>query len=455
MRKNRLTSTPWRREPRTTWKLACKSVVVALVIAAARGCPAGLAQQAETVTIERALQIARESNLDILAARQELEIARGRLVEASYPNRFNPEVGAEAGRRRLGGGRGATDFGVSLSQELEVGGQRGKRLGEARINLDRVEQLIRDQVRLVEADLKKAFFTALNRRQRLDLFRRVEDLNRRLRDASSARVRAGEVPVMEANLAEIRLGQSRKDTLGAERDHAVAILALKQLLSVRPEVSLEPSGDLRFSPSTYDFGDVLACATRTRPDLLAGQREVARVAADAALTRRLVIPNPTIEGFYREEGGAEGRDRIAGGGIRIPLPVFDRRQAELVALAGRRTQARLEVDRTRGAIEQEVAEALRAYESARQESAIFEQDVLARADENFGFIETAFREGKIDLLQLIVVQNDLVAAQFSYLDSLTNLRLAQVDLERAVGVETLEGLGNEHSVSHSAATQAD
>ncbi len=155
--------------------------------------------------------------------------------------------------------------------------------------------------------------------------------------------------------------------------------------------------------------------------------------AEAALTRRLRIPNPTVEGFYREEPGLEGSERIAGGGIRIPLPLFDRRQGELIALAGRRQQAQLEVDATERTVEQEVAGALQDYEAARREVEIFEQDILARAEENFRFIEAAYRAGKIDFLQLVVVQNDLVGAQLSYVDSLAAFRSAEVDLERAVG----------------------
>jgi cobalt-zinc-cadmium efflux system outer membrane protein len=59
--------------------------------------------------------------------------------------------------------------------------------------------------------------------------------------------------------------------------------------------------------------------------------------------------------------------------------------------------------------------------------------VLGRVDENFGFIETAYRAGKIDLFQLVVVQNDLVSAQLSYLDALARFRQSEVDLERAIG----------------------
>ena len=164
---------------------------------------------------------------------------------------------------------------------------------------------------------------------------------------------------------------------------------------------------------------------------MAAGREVDRVDAERTLTRRLAVPNPTIEAFYRKEDIEP--NRIAGAGIRIPLPVFDRRQGELVALAGRQTQAHFEVDATLRRIEQEVAESLQHYEAAGRALAVFEHDVLTRVDENFGFIETAYRAGKIDLFQFVVVQNDLVTAQLSYVDALAASARAEVDLEHAIG----------------------
>jgi outer membrane protein, heavy metal efflux system len=395
---------------------------------------------AEPLPLDRALALAHSQNTEILAAQQEIDMARGRLVKAEYPNRFNPEIGGEGGQRRLGAGGSGADYGVALSQEIEVAGQRGKRIEAARANLERVEQLVRDRTRLVDAEVKRTFFAALARRRRRDLLQRVEVLNRRVRDASQARVKAGESPAMEANLAEIRFGQSRKETLVAEKDYTVALLDLKRLLNLAPEAALDPSGDLHAWPTAHVLETLVARATKGRPDLLASQREVERVDAETMLTRRLIIPNPTLEGFYREEAGLEGSERIMGGGLRIPLPVFDRRQGELVALAARRRQAQFEVDGTLRTVEKEVANAFQSYEAARREVEIFERDILGRAEENFRFIETAYRAGKIDFFQFIVVQNDLVGAQLSYVDSLAAFREAEVNLERAVGAPLATGV---------------
>lgn len=391
------------------------------------------------LTLPEALRLARARNPGLRGALQEVEIARGRLVKARYPSQFNPIVGGEVGHREQNepGESGSTrDVAVTLSQEIEVVGQRSARIREAEQAVARAEAQGRDRERLLDSEVKASFFHVLAAARRLELVRGTERLTRRVRDAAGERVRAGEVPPLEENLAAIRLGQARKETYATEAEKEAALLALRRLLDYAPDAPLEPVGELRTSTKAIVLEDALARALAARPDLAAAGREVERVDAERSLTRRLAFPNPTLEGFYREE--EFGPDRIAGGGISIPLPLFDRRQGELVALAAQHSQARAQVDALRRAIEQEVGESFRRYEAAARTLAAFEEDVVARVDKSFGLIETAYEAGKIDLFQLIVVQNDLVTAQLSYLDALAGFREAEVALEQAMGV-SLDG----------------
>lgn len=403
--------------------------------------PVARGRAAEPLTLERALQIAREHNPELLAARQDLDIARGRLVKSRYWNQFNPQIEGGAAQRHFDGGGSRVQPSGGLSLELEVAGQRGKRIEEAERNLARVEAEIANTERLVLAQVKEASYQTLYLERRLQLFRQVEELNRRLRDASGERFRSGEVSKLEANLAVVRYSQSRKDTLAADRDHRNAVRTLERLLGRDPLGTLEISGDLGAHPSvTASVGDLLETALRVRPDLHARDAEIRRVEAETALTKRLIVPNPTLRGGYEEETESLGsRDRIIGGAISIPLPVFDRRQAELTALAGQRTQATYNRSGTALTVQAEVRDAYRSYEAAAEAVQVFEADAVSRIAENFRFVETAYREGKIDLLQLVVVQNDLVSAQFSYLDSLWDYWLARTALERAVGQPVEQG----------------
>ncbi len=390
----------------------------------------------EALTIELAVETALEHNPDLLAIRQEVEVARGRQVRSQLFNRFNPSLNGQAWNRNNPGSGNEADFQVTLSQEVEVAGQRGLRREAAARNVSRVEAQVKDRERLITGQVKRAFFRALTLKKRLELRREIEKLNRRIRDASKARFEAGVAPIMESNLAEIRYGQSRKETFVAEASFRNALVNLRRLLGWEPDRAIELDGQLRNSPRAVPLPDLLQIAQAQRPDLLAAKREVARVKAAMDLTRRLIVPNPTFQGFYQTETeGPEGASKLMGGGISIPLPVFDRKQGELVTQGGELNRGRHQMMAVTRNIEREVETAFQAYEAARRSVEVFEAEVLDRIEENFRFIEIAYREGKIGLLQLIVVQDDLITAQLSYVDSLGQFRVAEANLEQAVGGE--------------------
>lgn len=413
--------------------VACRTLAGTLIFLASPGI-ATLASSAEAITLDRALEQARAGNPELLAARQELELARGRLVRARYWNQFNPEIEGGAGQRHFDGGGSNVQPFASLSLEVEVAGQRGKRIDEAERNLARVEAEIADVERRVLSEVGGTFYRGLYLIRRLGLFREIEELNRRLRDASSERFRAGEVAKTEANLAVVRYSQSRRETLSAERDLANTRRGLERLLGIEPSAAIQLDGSLTTKDRQLDIETLLQTALEARPDLHAREGEMARVDAETALVKRLIVPNPTLSLVYDGETEAAGtRDRTIGGAISIPIPVFDRNQAELTALAGTRARATYQRDATELAIKAEVGDAYRAYEAALESVRVFEADAVDRVTESFRFIETSYREGKIDLLQLIVVQNDLVGAQLSYLDSLWDYWAAHVALESAVG----------------------
>lgn len=397
-------------------------------------CQSYLAYAAESLTVEQAVETALETNPDLLAARQELEVARGRKVNAFLFNRFNPNVNGQVWNRKNPGSGNATDSQVMLSQEVEVAGQRGLRREEAVRNVSQVEAQVKNRERLITGEVKRAFFQALTLEKVLKLRKEIETLNRRIRDASRARFKAGVIPIMEYNLAEIRYGQARKETLVAQASIRNKMVDIRRLLGWEPDRSIELDGQLRNPPQRVPLPDLLQRAQSQRPDLLAARREVARVEAAINLTRRLILPNPTFQGFYSTETeGADGSSKLLGGGITIPFPVFNRKQGELVTQGGELNRGRHQVVSVMRNIEQEVKTAFQAHEAARQSVEVFEAEVLERIDENFRFVEMAYREGKIGLLQLIVVQDDLIVAQLSYVNSLGQYREAEVNLAQAIG----------------------
>lgn len=393
---------------------------------------------AETLTVEQAVAIALQRNPDLLAARQELEIARARVVKARYLNQFNPQVeaGASQAHFQFSPGGNEAQPAASVSLELEVAGQRGKRIEEADQNLARAGANVADAERRTKARAEYAFYQAVYLRQRLELMQQIEDLNLRLRDASMVRFHSGETPKLEANLAAVRYDQSRRTTLLARRDYENGLRAVQRVLGMLPRGAIELSGSLSHHAPEVEPERALQLAMVNRPDLRAHDYEIKRITADVALTRRLIIPNPIITGFAERTADAPGQFiRVLGGSVGFSIPLFDHKQAELTALHGQLRRASYERTAVRLTIEQQVRDALAAYDAAREVVQLFESDAVGRIQESFGLIEGSYSAGKTGLIELIVAENDLVATDSSYLDALWDCEVARIGVEAAVGLD--------------------
>jgi outer membrane protein TolC len=307
---------------------------------------------------------------------------------------------------------------------------------EADQNLGRVKAEVADAERLTRARAEYAFYQTIYLRERLELMQRIEELNLRLRDASMVRFHAGEAPKLEANLAAVRYDQSRKATIFARRDYEDGLRMVQRVLGMQPKGIIELSGSLSALAAEIDPERALELAMVNRPDLRARDFELKRVVADIALTRRLIIPNPTVRGFAERTADAPGQFiRVLGGSISMSLPIFDHKQAELTALQAQRRRTSYERMATELSVEQELRDAIAAYDAARETVQLFESDAVGRIQESFGLIEGSYRSGKTGLIELIVAENDLVSSYSSYLNSLWDYQVARIGVETAVGID--------------------
>jgi cobalt-zinc-cadmium efflux system outer membrane protein len=380
-----------------------------------------------TMDFPTVLELARKSNPDWRVAEQEIEIARGKLTTARILP-FNPVLEGEGGPRTIPGEGKHADYGVGLSMELEVAGQRGLRIAEAERNLQRAEATYRDFTRTFTAKLARAFFQALFARERLALLKRVEDLNRRLLNVTQIKFQAGDVSGLETNVAAVRYGRARKEVLDGQRDLNQALLELRRLIGV--EELITPAGELPVVSSQVSPAELLERARLNRPDLAAKLRELERAEAEIALRRREIFPNPSVGISFRREGTG---DKIAMGRLAIPLPIFNRRQGELESLEARRIQARAELVALETDIRKEVDQALNQWTTALESFQLFQREIIERTEENFKLLEAAYRERKIDFAQALIMENDLIAANLSYLDTSLALRDAAIRLQEVAG----------------------
>jgi len=392
-----------------------------------------LAAPLGAMTLEEAVDHALKSNLELMAFRLETGVAQGQMERAKLPLIFNPVLEGSVVKKEKSsdpGARGFTDYGVKLSQEFEIAGQRGVRIDIAQKEISRTDQEIKDRERSLAYEVKGAFAKALAGKKREELTSEAVRLKEDLLGFTRIKFQAGQVSGLEVNLAEVEVSKTKRELLLAVREYREACLSLQRLVGMRPDAAFSVQGELSADlPGVPDRESLKKLAAARRPDMKAASIEIERTTSAQRLVNRLALPNVTLAGFYDRD-----EERNTGGiALSVPIPFFDRRQAEKSEALARAEQARLNYTGLEKTIDKEVEVAYNDFSTSLEELSLFRQEILNKAAENLNLMKLAFKEGKIGFFDVRLAQKDTIELQFAHLDALLRARLALNALESISG----------------------
>ena len=170
-----------------------------------------------------------------------------------------------------------------------------------------------------------------------------------------------------------------------------------------------------------------------RPDLAS-----ARHAAEES-ERRWQAERRGVIGDLNVVGGYKGTDGYATGvlGVMVPLPLFNRNEGPRQRARGEFSIARAELLDAEIRAREEVHAATLAWEAARDAGRDGAATLDSRAREVADIAEASYREGAISLIELIEAQRVRADARATGARWMVELRLAELELRRAVGAPLL------------------
>ncbi len=365
--------------------------------------------------------------------------ARARLSAASPLLPSNPVISLSAARRsQEATNQSATNWTADLSQEFELGGQRGARRAAAAADVDAFEQRRVLAARDVAVRAWVSYFDVLAARETARLALRLETAMAALEAAAQGRAERGLVPPVDADLAEVALAKATVERIEAERQLQEAEAVLAASMGYASARNLRIDGELVPIDGVDRFGTGDP-QRAPRPELLSLQAEQRFFDGRAQVFRRSRVPNVTLSVFAQRDGFAE---QVLGAGIAFPLPLpspvgrtYSGEIAEAEALSRR---AATEQDRLRRELRTRLAIARVDYEARRTELEVFRPERLLRTAQTLTDIESELTAGRITVRDAVVIERNLIEFLQAYIEARKGLCLASVKLARAAGF-ALEG----------------
>ncbi|HYI92448.1 MAG TPA: TolC family protein [Bryobacteraceae bacterium] len=389
-------------------------------------------QQVTNLAPDQAVKRAMQSHPTLAAGQARVEAAQGMQLQAGL--RPNPRLFLQAENTRLGGttapfrfSQEADNF-VYASQVLEAPGKR-----DSRVHVS--AELIRR--REAEADLLRtriaqsvaiAYWQAVGAERTRDLLqetlRNFDQIVQYHRD----RVREGALAESDLIRIELESGQIAVQFQNAEQDVRRLRLQLFREMGEQEQASVILTGDLSdtrpfVAPNPEE-------ALESRRDLRLARQVVQHVSADVRVERINARPDTEVLFGYKRSMGYNTMI----GGVQISLPFRNRNQGAIAATLAEGKAAELDLR----AVEQAARIDIAAAQSEYNQKLVLVTDTLprmrSRADDTVQIARAVYREGASDLLRLLDAERAGLQMQLLLVRSLTEYRLALVNLQAATGI---------------------
>lgn len=415
------------------------AVAVAAVVATSSGAAhAEEAPQCSTrVTRANVVVCALRASLVVKAEGHELSAAESRRVAVSSLLPSNPVLALSGARRAASGAQSeALNWYATLSQEVEVAGQRGARREAAAASVDAQAKRVQLSKRDAAALAWVAFFETLAAHEEERLAVRLTEATKPVAIVAHAKAEKGLIPPVDADVADAASIRVLQVKLGAERRALASEAALMSRLGLDPSKPATVEGELVPLAGVDTKARSLATnASTTRPEVLVLDAERRAFELRANAFRRARIPNPTVSVFAQNDGFNE---RVFGGGVAFPIPLLGNvgrtyigEISEAEDLASRAATDRARVERE---IRLDIVTALRAYESRGIEVEAFTPERLTRAEESLRALGQEVEAGRIGVRDAVVTQQALIDLLQANVAARRAWCIASVDLARALGV---------------------
>ncbi len=383
-----------------------------------------------SITLAEAVEIFLRQNLQLVAARYDIETADAEKLTARL--RPNPQltVGLSDLPVNFSGPLiKEQTYSYGISHTIELGGKRSKRIDVADANSDLARGQFQMVVWQLTNDVKRKFYTVVLNQSLLNLARENESTFAEIVKHTSELVNAGEISGLDLERVEVEKLKFDTDLANSERDYEVALRDLRFALGGDYRaMDVDVSGTIDYEPYQFSFTELRDRALAERPDLKAAQLSERAADANIRLQNAQRIPDLTVGG---------GIDQVPSGtstytmGVGVTLPVWDRNQGERAKALIAKKQAQNQTQLITNQVLSDVDKAMVAFEMQRRRVDLYRSGVVTKVNDIQRLTEVALRAGEsstLELLDAIRTRRDTLAG---FYQTLFDYQMSLLDVELA------------------------
>jgi len=321
---------------------------------------------------------------------------------------------------------------VNVDIPITTAGKRGHRIAQAQNLAEAARLNIASAAWTVRSNLRAALLDHAAARQRAALLEKQLQLQQQIVTLLEQRLQAGAIARNELSLPRVALAKTGVELADAQRQAADARVRVAEALGLPAKAiegaefvfSLAPSADVAKELTTAEAREQ---ALRGRPDVLAALAEYA--AGESLLQLEIAKQYPDVHinpGYQFDQG--EHKWSV---GISAELPVINQNQGPITEAKAKREEAAARFVALQAKVIADIDRALAARATALDQVA--RQSQLTRfSREQTASVETLFKAGAADKLELSSAQLEASANDLAFLDAQIKAEQAVAQLEEAV-----------------------
>lgn len=382
------------------------------------------------ITLDEAVEIFMRQNLQLVAARYDIETADAEKLTARL--RPNPQltVGLSDLPVNLSGPlikEQTYDYGISRT--IELGGKRGKRIETANANSDLARGQFQMVVWQLTNDLKRRFYTVVLNQSLLNLAQENETTFAEIVKHTTELVNAGEISGLDLERVEVEKLKFDTDLANAERDYEVALRDLRFALGGDYRATdIAITGSIDYEPHQFAHDELLDLALAARPDLKAAKLSERAADANIRLQNAQRIPDLTLGGGVEQVPTGTSSYTF---GVGIELPVSNRNQGERAKALIEKKKAQTQQQFLTNQVMSDVDKALVAFEKQKYRVNLYRTGVITKVNDIQDKTQIALKAGEsstLELLDAIRTRRDTLAG---FYQTLFDYQMSLLDLELA------------------------